>query len=144
MNKKLSISKIKSNIQLAKKKIEQLNDEHKKITNYNELKQQISDCIVEENIDKIKDLLDSKYHKIVIRYLFELYDKYESKVSFLYGKFEHSCKFFPTINPNEEIVFNEFISKLLKEKKRKHITHIPMSDWYEKRKSIKEQGESNW
>ena len=130
---------LKQRIELLRKEISQLTERKENL----ELSLNVCQLIEQKDVKKIKKLLLSKYHKKVLQILFMYYDQQESEITFLYDQFDHTFQFRAPIRANEEKIYKELIFKLRKPPiKYKTMTHIPDSEWYAKKKSIKEQGES--
>jgi len=128
----LSLRKEIAQITLRKEKIENL-----------ELSLNIYQLIEQKDMKEIKKLLLSIHHKKVLRILFMYYDQQESEITFLYDQFDHTFQFRAPIRANEDKMYKELIFKLRKPPiKHKTMIHLPDSEWYAKKKSIKEQGES--
>jgi len=135
---RVAIDDLEHQIESLSEKISQLTERKEKL----ELSLNVYQLIEQKDVKKIKKLLLSKYHKKVLRILFMYYDQEESKIAFLYDQFDHTIQFNPSLVENEDEIFKTFISRLRKPIKHKTMTHIPVSGWYAKRKSLREQGES--
>jgi len=150
-NEEVSISnpknKIEALIEDTKQQISLKNSrlESLKVSIQNEkIKLKTFNCIRYDNLECIERLISSKNHQLVLNSIFHIYKKIPDSISFLYNQFNPATQFKTKIEPPDEQLLNEMIERLIKEIPKKKRVHVTESDWYENKKKVKEQGESNW